>query len=274
MKIRHRSVRTLKTLCPDFEEWPQRWSECDRDLPMGKALLDDMAPLIEHLIARGRADRTVKRHCTHLWLLGGEIIRDVNLSGEYQCDPHEHLIMAIDCGEGPLCRHLDTEAEQEAFDATCRALYRFLRESGKALPVKGSDKSKTRPSAAAPVRNGLSSAAPTPSGWTIAESDWKHLRRVQPEALERLCRRILQAVATEASSGPGTAHQRYQKAWKVFQDRDEELGWAFNDLKRSTALSRLAAMRHLGLVTEEEFAGFSDELCRKVNHILAYWKGK
>jgi hypothetical protein len=66
-----------------------------------------------------------------LWLLGGEIIREVNMSGEYRCDPHEQLIKAIDCGEGPLCRHLDSQAEQEAFDATCRALYRFLSRSPK-----------------------------------------------------------------------------------------------------------------------------------------------
>jgi len=98
------------------------------------------------------------------------------------------------------------------------------------------------------------------------------LRRIQPAALERYCSRILDELKAAASSSGGTPHERYRKAWSILRDRDRDLGWAFDDPKRSTALSHLTAMRRLGLVTEEEFAGFSAGVRNKVLLILASWK--
>ncbi|MCX6348187.1 MAG: hypothetical protein NTV79_01605 [Candidatus Aureabacteria bacterium] len=46
--------------------------------------------------------------------------------------------------------------------------------------------------------------------------------------------------------------------------RDEELGRAFNDYRRSTALMQLTNIRSLGLLTDEEVRLFSEETQRIV----------
>lgn len=55
-------------------------------------------------------------------------------------------------------------------------------------------------------------------------------------------------------------HQRYLMVYKLMQDRDHELGQMFNDLRRSNGTGRLFLLRRSGLLTDEEWAGFSDEI--------------
>jgi hypothetical protein len=43
----------------------------------------------------------------------------------------------------------------------------------------------------------------------------------------------------------------------LLKERDASIATAFNDLRRSTAVQRLAAMIALGLVTDEELDRFS-----------------
>jgi len=96
----------------------------------------------------------------------------------------------------------------------------------------------------------------------IPERDWRVLRELMPIALERYCRGVLkEAAALAGGSGDtgGGYHDRYLALFKLLRERDGELGNAFNDLKRSTALFKLTCMRRLGLLTDEEFAGFSQE---------------
>ena len=93
----------------------------------------------------------------------------------------------------------------------------------------------------------------------ISEKDWKLFRRLHPLALERFCERALSEVGRlTADSGKG-AHERYLTIFKLLQRRDKELAEAFDDLRRSTAWRQLAILRSRGLLTEEEFARFSQE---------------
>ena len=55
-------------------------------------------------------------------------------------------------------------------------------------------------------------------------------------------------------------HQRYLDIWKVLRQRDKELGETFDDLRRSTAFTHIAAMKARGLLTEDEFSRFSQEI--------------
>lgn len=73
-------MRNSEEICPDLHEWPERWKLDENDVPYGKALLDAMRPFIEHLISAGLQEKTIEDHIDNLWLLGGEIIRNVNLS--------------------------------------------------------------------------------------------------------------------------------------------------------------------------------------------------
>lgn len=105
--------------------------------------------------------------------------------------------------------------------------------------------------------------------YSIRESDWKVLRRLKDAALQRFCERALAAIRRADDVG-GTAHERYLRLYRVVQDEDRDLGDIFDDLKRSNAVSRLAAMRHAKLITDEEFGQFSDELRQLIVDVMRY----
>jgi len=95
---------------------------------------------------------------------------------------------------------------------------------------------------------------------SIPESDWKTLRQLQPELLERFCRRILDEVVAAAGQEGQNYHQRYLRVYQLMREEDKTLGDAFDDLKRSNALIKLMQMRSLGLLRDEEFARFGAEV--------------
>jgi hypothetical protein len=120
-------MKTPEDICPDFPEWPKRWMGSRRDVPYGEAITAAMRPFVEHLIASGLSTRLIRRHLDNLWLLGGEIIRDVNTGGEHKrILPAHKLRQCVGVDGGPYCRHLSSDAEVRSFDATCRRLHAFL----------------------------------------------------------------------------------------------------------------------------------------------------
>jgi hypothetical protein len=94
---------------------------------------------------------------------------------------------------------------------------------------------------------------------TISEADWKVLRRVHPLALERYCERVLAEIERVTHNSAQSAHQRYLDIFKIIEQRDREMASIFDDLKRSNALTMLARMRSVELVTENEFSSLSPE---------------
>ena len=118
-------------ISPDFPEWPERWMGVQEDVAYGEGLLPFLHAFILHLISRGLTRKTIRQHMDNLWLLGGEIIRDVCLHREYLIPPEKKLMEAIGSDGGPYCSHISSEAELSSFDSTCRKLHNFL-ESDKA----------------------------------------------------------------------------------------------------------------------------------------------
>ena len=106
-----------------------------KDETYGQGILDAIRPFVEKMIAEKISAKTIRMHLDNLWLLGGEIIRDVSNNDNYGIPPIKKLEAAVDSEGGPLCRHLDTEKEQKSFDATCRKLNGFLgkRRQGTAM---------------------------------------------------------------------------------------------------------------------------------------------
>src|SRR5580692_11061156 len=102
----------------------------------------------------------------------------------------------------------------------------------------------------------------------IPESDWRRFKEVRELLLEHFCVQALSDLAAVARGTEGTAHQRYLRAWKLIQGRDEELARAFNDLRRSTAVMQLGIMRRMGLLTDEDLKLFS-EATQKQIHVIA-----
>lgn len=93
----------------------------------------------------------------------------------------------------------------------------------------------------------------------LKESDWKILRKLLPTALDRLSKRILDEIGRTSAQESKTQHQRFLAAYDIMENGNNDMGRAFNDLRRSNALVRLAIMKAQGLITQEEFSKFSEE---------------
>ncbi len=119
-------MRTLLEICPDFPEWPKRWMGIEQDLEYGKDLLEIMRPFAEYLAESNLTKKTVSKHLTNLWLLGGEIIRNVSLYEEYSTSALKKLKGSVGSDGGPYCRHINSEAEMRSFDSTCRKPHKYL----------------------------------------------------------------------------------------------------------------------------------------------------
>jgi hypothetical protein len=92
---------------------------------------------------------------------------------------------------------------------------------------------------------------------TLPEADWRVLRAVHRTALDRYCARVLEECATGIQDTSSSAHDRYLGLFRLLNERDASMAAAFNDLRRSTAIQRLASMIALGVVTDEELSQFS-----------------
>ncbi len=103
----------------------------------------------------------------------------------------------------------------------------------------------------------------------IQELDWKLLRQLQPLALERHCERSLREIVELAGNADASWHERYLDVLRSVGEMREEMAHAFDDLRRSNALIKLSLMRERGLLTDEEFAGFSDETRQSIERLIA-----
>ncbi len=108
------------------------------------------------------------------------------------------------------------------------------------------------------------------------EADWKVLRGLKDVALERFCQRVLEEAAplVNGSAEGGSSHHRYLALFKLIDQRDDELGDTFNNLRRSTALTQLSLMCYHRLVTDEELAHFSPQTRQAVEMYLKMWNGQ
>ncbi|HEY1898260.1 MAG TPA: hypothetical protein VGG49_00530 [Steroidobacteraceae bacterium] len=103
---------------------------------------------------------------------------------------------------------------------------------------------------------------------TIAEADWKVLRRVHPLALERYCERVLAEVERVTGNSVQSAHQRYLDIFKIVEKHGHEMGGIFDDLRRSNALTMLARLRSEGLLMADEFSVLSPETRGAIHWLL------
>ena len=67
----------------------------EQDFKYGKDLLEIMWPFAEHIADSNLSNKTVNKHLTNLWLLGGEIIRNVSLHEEYSISALKKLKKSV-----------------------------------------------------------------------------------------------------------------------------------------------------------------------------------
>ena len=98
----------------------------DNDLPPGEHLLACFRPFIEHLASSRLSPTTIRTHVNILWLLGGEIIRDLNNDPALRRVPADRLLRNVVQADGGPLIYNGSEEAQRSFDSTCRKLHRFL----------------------------------------------------------------------------------------------------------------------------------------------------
>ena len=115
----------LQSYCPDLDQWPGSWAYEARDIPYGLRMMECFTPFLREMLALSR--KTLRQRRDNIWLLGGEVIRRVQMDSGLRRRPAEQVVLDLigDDG-GPLLSHGQSEAEQRSFDATCRKLFRFL----------------------------------------------------------------------------------------------------------------------------------------------------
>jgi hypothetical protein len=112
----------------DLDNWPRSWMGLEKDLLPGEALVVCFRPFIEHLAASSLSPKTIRRHVDNLWLLGGEIVRDLNYTPALRKVPAEKLIRDVVGADGGPLIYNGSEEEQRSLDSTCRKLHRFLNQ--------------------------------------------------------------------------------------------------------------------------------------------------
>jgi|SRR5271165_3156217 len=114
--------------CRDLGKWPERWMGEEEDLPPGRRLVEYFLPFLLDLAVSGLSKKTIRKHVDNMWLLGGEIVRDLNEEPSLRTQSAEQLVRKeVDDEGGPLI-HNGSEDEQRSFDSTCRKFYRFLAQ--------------------------------------------------------------------------------------------------------------------------------------------------
>lgn len=117
----------LATYCPDLATWAASWCGEERDVIPGEQIVAVFTPFLLDLLAQGLSRKTRNLHRDNLWLLGGEIIRDINETPKLRKRPVGALIREVIANdEGPLIHGGFSEQEQRSFDSTCKKLNRFL----------------------------------------------------------------------------------------------------------------------------------------------------
>jgi hypothetical protein len=110
----------------DLVEWPNSWMGVEKDIPPGEQLIACFRPFLEQLVSSDLSRKTIRKHIGNLWVLGGELVRDMNETPKLRKLPAKDLLLkALDEEGGPLIHH-GSEEEQRSFDSTCRKLFHFL----------------------------------------------------------------------------------------------------------------------------------------------------
>ena len=95
------------------------------DIPYGQEIIKYMAPFIDNMKGNGLSIKTINKHIDNLWVLGGNIIKELNDYEENRELPALKMILnSIDSNEGTLI-HDFSEFQREEFDSTCRTFYKF-----------------------------------------------------------------------------------------------------------------------------------------------------
>lgn len=130
MRIVASDDERLIKYCPDLDRWPATWSIEPTDLVYGEQMLEYLKPFLLYLLDSGLSRKTLRTHRDNLWLLGGEMVADIQRDPDRQRpDVNAWLDQALDSEGGPFLREQISERVQQSFDVTCRRFYSFRQNA-------------------------------------------------------------------------------------------------------------------------------------------------
>lgn len=94
---------------------------------------------------------------------------------------------------------------------------------------------------------------------TIPERDWKRIRDLKDELLNVACEQIFQRIEKVSAGRAGQQHKTYLELYKLIEKEDEKIAKMFDDLKRSNAFFKIAALRHYGVLTNAQMELFTEQ---------------
>ncbi len=106
------------------------------DLVPGEKMVAYFRPFLEHLIDLGLSRKTIRKHVDNLWVLGGEMIRDLHQTPSLRKVPIETLVFQVIQDGGPILYHNDSEEQQRSFESTCSKFRRFLEGRWSVAPAR------------------------------------------------------------------------------------------------------------------------------------------
>jgi hypothetical protein len=123
----------LERYCRGLNDWPRSWMGEEKDVPPGEKLVACFRPFLEYLVAfADLSPKTIQKHVDHLWVLGGEIIRDLNETPSLRKKPIEQILFDVideDWRSADLRRQLRaTTAVLRLHVPQVSPLPRFIRE--------------------------------------------------------------------------------------------------------------------------------------------------
>jgi hypothetical protein len=101
----------------------------ENDLPPGEQLVTLFRPFLEHLAMSNLSPKTIQKHVDNMWVLGGELITELNYTPSLRKAPVEKVLANLIKDGGPILQQGDSEEQQRSFESTCRKLWRFLNPS-------------------------------------------------------------------------------------------------------------------------------------------------
>jgi hypothetical protein len=84
----------------------------DEGLPPGEALVVCLRTFIQYLAGSGLSPKTIRRHVDNLWLLGGEVIRNLHQDPSLRKLATERLLNKVTHEDGGPLIHNGSEEEQ------------------------------------------------------------------------------------------------------------------------------------------------------------------
>ena len=101
----------------------------------------------------------------------------------------------------------------------------------------------------------------------IREKDWKLARSIKERVLDLACERILEKASKLIEGDDEGSHAKYLGLWSLIRKEDKQIGFMFNDFKRSGAMQQISLWKHHGLITDEEFSQFTPETRERIEGI-------